>query len=230
MLWAVAVAVLYVVMWLGFPVPGWGRNLTTDYTISGDLMAHRCFLFIIVALGESILITGATVGRLPASAGTIAAFVVAFAGSALLWWLYFDRAEEAGRNVIAAAADPGRLGLSAYTFAHIPIVTGIIDVAAADAVTLANPNDAATVTSAALILGGPILYLAGMTLFKRILWGIVPRSRLVAIGALAALVPLATAASALVLSLAAALVLLAIALSELRAGRRPDQLVERSEA
>ena len=40
------------------------------------------------------------------------AFVVAFIGSVALWWLYFDRGAEAGREAITHTADPGWLGLS----------------------------------------------------------------------------------------------------------------------
>jgi low temperature requirement protein LtrA len=54
-------------------------------------MAHRCPLFVTLALGESLLITGTTLGELPSSAGTLAAFVVAFAGSVAFWWIYSRR-------------------------------------------------------------------------------------------------------------------------------------------
>ena len=170
----------------------------------------------ILALGESILISGATFGELPDAAETIAAFVVAFIGSATLWWLYFDRAEAAGMEVIAAASDPGRLGLSAYTYFHIPMVAGIVVVAAADEVTIAHPADPATGAVAALILGGPLLFLLGNALFKWALWDYVPRSRIVAMGALIALIPFAAVASSLWLSVAATLVLIGLALWDLR--------------
>ncbi len=45
----------------------------------------------IVVLGESILLTGATFADLDSSAVTVTAFVVASAGSVALWWIYFDR-------------------------------------------------------------------------------------------------------------------------------------------
>jgi low temperature requirement protein LtrA len=62
---------------------------------------------------ESILLTGATFADLNPSAGTVTAFVVAFAGSVALWWIYFDRGARLASDVIAAADDPGRLGRSA---------------------------------------------------------------------------------------------------------------------
>jgi low temperature requirement protein LtrA len=172
---------------------------------------------VILALGESILVTGANFGELPSSTQTVAAFIVAFIGSVALWWIYFDRAEEAGRRVISAASDPGRIGVSAYTYFHIPMVAGIIAAAGADELTIAHPTDEATVATTALILGGPALYLVGNAMFKWALWDRLPRSRLVAICALAALVPLAVVSSALTLLVAAALVLVVVALWDVRA-------------
>jgi low temperature requirement protein LtrA len=215
----VAVVAEYGGVWLGFPVPGLGRSRTTDYTIAGEHMAERCQLFVILALGESILVTGTNFGELHRTAQTIAAFVVAFIGSAALWWIYFDRGAEAGRRVISAASDPGQLGVSAYTYFHIPMVAGIIAAAGADELTIAHPTNEATVEAAALILGGPALYLAGNALFKWALWDRLPRSRLVAICALATLVSLAVVSSTLVLLVAATLVVIAVALWDMRAER-----------
>ncbi len=71
-LWAAAVAIDYVVTWIGFPIPGFGRSRTPDWMIAGAHLAERNELFIILALGESILVTGATYGELPRSAATVA--------------------------------------------------------------------------------------------------------------------------------------------------------------
>ncbi len=218
-LWAIAVALDYLVMWVGFPLPRLGRSRTTDYTIAGSHMAHRSYLFVIVALGESILVTGANFGELPGSAETVAAFVVAFVGSVAFWWIYFDRLEEAGQNMISSASDPGRIALTAYTYCHIPMVAGIIVAAAADEQTIAHPGEPATVATAALILGGPTLYLVGHILFKWALWRHVLRSRLLALAALVALVPVAAVSSALALMAAATTVLVALVLWDLRAER-----------
>ena len=99
------------------------------------------------------------------------------------------------------------------------MVAGIIAAAGADELTIAHPTDEATVATAALILGGSALYLAGNALFKWALWDRLPRSRLVAICTLAALVPLAVVSSTLALLIAATLIIVAVALWDLRAER-----------
>jgi low temperature requirement protein LtrA len=57
-LWLAAVVVDLIGPMCGFLTPALGRSRTTDWTIAGWHMAERCQLFIIIALGESILVTG----------------------------------------------------------------------------------------------------------------------------------------------------------------------------
>jgi low temperature requirement protein LtrA len=218
-IWLAAVIVEYGGVWLGFPVPRLGRSRTTDYTIAGGHMAERCHLFVILALGESILRIGVNFSDLASSPPETAAFVVAFLASVSLWWIYFDRSAEAARHVISAARDPGRLGAVAYTYFHLPMVAGIIASAAADQLTIAHPDIPLTTATAALILGGPALYLAGNALFKHALWGELPRSRMVALGALGAMIALALVSSPLVLLAAATAVLAGVALWDTRSNR-----------
>ena len=117
-------------------MPGFGRSRTEEWTIEGGHLAERCQLVVIVAGGESILLTGATFADLDPSAGTVTAFVVAFAGIVALWWIYFDRGARLASAVIAAADDVGRQGRSAYTYFHVPMVAGIIVTAVADELTI----------------------------------------------------------------------------------------------
>lgn len=216
-LWVIALAVLYVVTGTGFPLPRLGRSLTSDYTITGAHMAERCYLFITIALGESILVIGSQFGELPRTASAVAAFVTAFIGSVAIWWIYFDRSAEAAREAIATARDPGRLGVIAYTYFHVPIVAGVIVAAAGYELAMAHPGDQLDVATACLILGGPALFLVGQTLFKSAVWGRVPSSRLVPIGAVLALIPVAVVSTALVLLSLATTVLAAAALWSSRA-------------
>jgi low temperature requirement protein LtrA len=215
-IWTAAVIVDYGGVWLGNPVPRMGRSLTGDYTITGSHMAERCEGFVILALGESIIITGLNFGQLPSSAGRVAAFAIAFVSSVALWWIYFDRSAEAARGVISDATDPGRLGVSAYTYCHLPIVAGIIVAAAADKLTIAHPDAGVTAATAAVILGGPALYLLGNALFKWALWRELPRSRPLAILTLSVLVLLALVSSLVILLFAATVIVVGVALLDAR--------------
>jgi len=150
---------------------------------------------------------------------TVAAFVVAFAGSVALWWVYFDRSAEDAGGVIAESADPGRLGRSAYTYCHLPMVAGIIVTAVGDELTIAHPGGHASVATTATVLAGPALFLAGHALSKRVVFGRVSVPRLLAIVALAGLWPLGPALSPLLLASVATLVVAAVAVSDTRMAR-----------
>ena len=137
LLWLATVAVDILGGLAGFWTPGLGRSSTRDWTIEGSHFAERCQAFILIALGESLVVTGATLSRLRTVTGQeAAAFLAAFVGSVGLWWLYFHRSAEAGAQAIASSADPGRLGRSAYHLIHPVMVAGIIVVAAGDQLVL----------------------------------------------------------------------------------------------
>jgi low temperature requirement protein LtrA len=119
-LWAVALFIEYVSPSVGFWTPGFGRSTTVDWDIEGSHMAERCGLFIIIALGESILVTGAKFGDLPWTAPTIAGFAVSFVGSVAMWWIYFNIGAETASHRIAGSSDPGEAcacRLHVYAFA-----------------------------------------------------------------------------------------------------------------
>jgi low temperature requirement protein LtrA len=181
--WVAAVAMDSLGPAFGFVTPGLGRSITRDWNISGEHLAERCKLFLIIALGESILVTGGTFGQLDITLVTLAAFVVAFLGSVTLWWIYFDVSFDAAEQTFASSSDPGRLGRFAYTYLHIPMVAGIIVTAVADELVIAHPLGQATPDTVATVLGGPALFLAGHLLFKRAVFGVwsIPRGAAIAV-------------------------------------------------
>jgi len=219
-LWVLAALIDFAAPSLGFVTPGLGRSTPADWAIAGEHLAERCQLFVIIALGESILATGAAVTELPSSAATLAAFATAFLGAAAFWWLYFDRAAEAGSGVIERAPDPGRLGRSAYTYAHLPIIAGIIVSAVGDEMVIAHPGGRTNAATALVVLGGPALFLLGHALFKWLIFGGIALNRLLGIVALAALVPASAVVPPLALALTATLVVLAVAASDYVLRRR----------
>jgi low temperature requirement protein LtrA len=216
MLWIPALALELAAPAAGYWLPGRGRAATTDYDIEGTHFGERCQVFIIIALGESIVVTGATASQAGLTAMTVLCLVVAFVETAALWWLYFGATAEHARVTIINCDDPGRLARDAYTYVHLPIVAGIIAIAVANGLLIAEPHQTANGVGVAMILGGPALYLAGESLFDWRVTGAANGKRLVVAALLIGLVPLGGQTSVLVLSLVVALLLPTLAIWELR--------------
>ncbi len=180
-------------------------------------MAERCGLFIIIALGELILITGATFADLPWNAVNVTAFAVAFVNSVALWAVYFNIGAERASRQIASSSDPGRMARSGYTYMHILIIAGIIVAAVGDELVLHHPGGSVEAQTLAVIVGGPALYLIGNTLFKRLSAPYFPLSHLVGLGMLALLAAFVLAIDEmkpLLLVAAATAILIAVAIWE----------------
>jgi low temperature requirement protein LtrA len=211
LLWVVALVLDYGAPLHGFALPLIGRTPTRDWTLAGGHLAERNQLVILIALGESILAVGAAFAELRARPAVVTAFAAGFVGTVSLWWLYFVRQAAEAAQAIAYARDPTRVGRAAYAYAHGIMVSGVIVVAVAIERTITRPTGTTSAATAAVILGGPALYLAGNSLFNYSLSGRTPWSRLVGVAALALLVPLALAADPLELSLAATAVIVTLA-------------------
>jgi low temperature requirement protein LtrA len=219
--WLLAVVIDLAAPVSGFHTPGLGRSTTSDWVISGGHLAERCQLFVLIALGESVVDTGTSMSSGSFTTPTVTAFVLAFLGTVALWWIYFDRGAEDSSRAIATSNDPGRLGRSAYTYYHLPMVAGIILTAVADEKVITHPDGHGSLGVTAVILGGPALFLAGHLLFKRAVFGVLSWPRLVAIVVLAALVPVGALVSALLLGGLSAVVVIAVAVTDLVLHPRP---------
>ena len=212
LLWTLAVAIDLTGGGVGFWTPWLGRTQTAEWNVHAGHFAERCQAFLLIALGESIVVTGASLSALPAvSSAEAAAVATAFTVSVALWWLYFDRSAEEGADVFAGSADPGRLGRSAYHLIHPVMIAGIIVTAAADQLVLAHPSTSAAGPTAAMLLGGAALFLAGHATFTWAVWHVVAWTRLAAIAVLVALAALAHTLSALELAAIVALTVVVVA-------------------
>jgi low temperature requirement protein LtrA len=208
--WSVAVVMNLVAPMFGYFVPGLGSSRTGDWPVHGFHFAERCRLFMIIALGESFLATGGSYANSDATVAATTAFFVAFLGSVALWWIYFTRNEAAGR-VLQGSRDPGRLARSAFTYLHLPMVAGIIAIAAADELVVAHPSDPASVESVGLMVTGAVLFLLAHAAFEQLVFGTPPWSHLVAVALLLALIPLGAVVSGVAFSSSVALILLGLA-------------------
>lgn len=209
--WAVALTIEYISPAARFWIPKYGASAVADWVVDGGHMAERCALFIIIALGEFIVVTGATFADLPWTLQTVTAFASALIGAMAMWWIYFHKGAEAGSEQISRSSEPGRLARLAYTYLHMPIVAGIILSAVADELVLTHPaehSDPRTVLSA---IGGPLLFLIGTILFKHTIRGFLQLSHGVGIVALVILAWFASALSPLMLSLTTSAIMIVVA-------------------
>jgi low temperature requirement protein LtrA len=200
MLWAIALLIEYISPAVRFWIPKYGASTVADWFVEGGHMAERCAGFIIIALGESIVVTGATFADLTWSVENVGAFVSAFIGSIAMWWIYFHKGAEAGSELISRSSEPGRLARLAYTYLHMPIVAGIILSAVADELVLTHPNGHSDIRTVVSAIGGPLLFLFGTILFKHAIRGFLQLSHGVGIIAFAILAWLAAGLSPLLLS------------------------------
>ncbi len=224
-LWAIAIGIEYLMPAVGMRVPGLGRSTPQDWRIDGPHLAERCAGFVLIALGESLVVTGATFTDLAWDRFVAEAFFAAFLGCVAMWAIYFNIGAERASHHIGTAADPGRLGRSGYTYLHLLIVAGIIVSAVADEIALTHPHGHADLTAVLVIVGGPALYLLGTALFKRLTAPNVPLSHLVGLGLLLALGVVGGMIDRLHLATATTAILIVVAVWEWASltdrGRRP---------
>ena len=141
LLWIPALALDLIAPIARYWLPGRGRAVTSEWDIEGGHFAERCQLFIIIALGESIVVTGATAADAGLTSTVVACLAVAFLETVALWWLYFGTSAERSHAAMSLSDDPGRVARDAYTYFHVLIVAGIVATAAAASLLIAGPHD-----------------------------------------------------------------------------------------
>jgi low temperature requirement protein LtrA len=183
--WLIALAIEYGSASLGFRIPGLKAPGVDDWDVSGPHIAERSALFVIIAIGESFLVTGFAFVDQEASGVGVAGVFLAFVNGVAMWWLYFDHGEQAGSKAISASSEPGRIARLAYTYVHVIIIAGIVVTSVADKNVLEHPEDSMTLPVAVTIVGGPLFYIVGLLLFRWIVTRTVLVSHVVGLGLLA---------------------------------------------
>ncbi len=218
---ASSVLLLMASQFQGWPQTGlWMLALLADYvgTALGGFrgwrlpspghFSERHGLIIIIALGESIVAIGVGVAKEPITWVIIAASVLGLILASALWWAYFDVSALLGEHALATepVETRARLGRNAYSFAHLPLMLGIVLVAFGLKEVLLYVSDSSehsltdplpSVALAALV-GGVVIYLLGHVVFKWLTVHTVSVVRLAAAGVLLLTIPLIAETPALV--------------------------------
>ena len=138
------------------------------FELGPEHFAERHGALIIVAIGESVAAIGIGAIGKPVNAQLILAAVLGLAISVAFWWTYFgsddDARGERAMRAAPAARRPG-LAITAYFYAHIPMLLGIIFVAAG--VAKAVSHGLKPSLPAALVLGlGGAAFVGGTAAFR----------------------------------------------------------------
>ena len=163
-LWLAALGVDLAGPLVRFWLPRLGSTPHRLWEIDGNHFAERFELFVIIALGESIVLTGVTASNTGLSASVTVALGLAFVSSTALWWLYFSGTARILVDRISGSRvdEIGALGRDVFTYLHLPIIAGIVLMAVGDELVIAHPNEALEMSGALTMLCGPALYLVGL--------------------------------------------------------------------
>lgn len=214
-LWLIAVLCDYTSPMFGFYLPGMGRSISSkEWTIEGQHLAERIQLFVIIAFGETIMMTGASLSEFDEWDATIVyAAVISFTNSLAMWWIYFDVSSEAGSQKMKRISNPGLLGLK-YHSIHVVLVGALIVCAVGDELVVNHPLKEMTMPGIFAMIGGPILYLSANGIYKWITCRIIAWSHVIAIIVLALIFPFADIINPLQLNGLTALIFIAVVVYE----------------
>ena len=184
-----------------------GRGASWD--LNPSHIAERHGLFVIIAIGESLIVAGTAVASAERTLALASAAVVTIVVASLLWWTYFGWLQEALDHRYSACP-PDRLGplaRDAFSLAHFPLIGGIVGFAVAIELIAAHPDQPAPGGVMASLGIGIALFVACSALSLRLLGGPILLPRLLIllvmlvllalVGAMPPVLPLAVVAAAL---------------------------------
>jgi low temperature requirement protein LtrA len=212
-LWALAATTDLVTPWLV-------RNRLAALRYDPDHLPERFGLFLIIALGESVVQVGVTASAGPLTPARLGATVAAYVLACALWWVYFIFAARAVRYAMGAAQIQAEVIRPVFAYGHLLFICGIIAVAVGLAETEAAPTEPLAWGPAGLLVGGCALYLStfGYTrwrMFHKVSW-----TRLSAAAVCLLLLPMAPNVPGLVELTALALVVVGLNVLEAVVVRR----------
>jgi low temperature requirement protein LtrA len=154
--WGAAIVLDVIAALVGASREGW--NLHAEH------FAERHGLFVIIALGESLIVaaTGVSDAAWSPTRLMVAVLTVALTGG--LWWTYFPRAKPRLDAALHNATGKARsmLGRDAFSLLHFPLVCGIIACAATIEEALSHPGDPLGRVWRTTLGAGLLLYLGSM--------------------------------------------------------------------
>jgi low temperature requirement protein LtrA len=172
--WTIAVVIDYVSAAARYPTPGLGRVPVAQYEKTTEHLAERYQQFVILALGDIILVPILELSTADFTRARLAAFLATFLTMLLLWQMYVF-----GAGTFRRPTSARELGVASRLgqYTHLMMVAGMVATAAGADVVVADPNGTSGPRLVALVFGGPAVFLIGRTLFTYVIAGHLPLHR-----------------------------------------------------
>ena len=142
------------------------------FSIQPSHFVERHGALVIVVFGESVADIGIGAAGHPVTVSLVASAVLGLALTATLWWAYFGVADDERAEDAFTRADPEirpSLALNAYWYAYIPMLLGIVSLAAGIKVAMVHPGGSLPWRPSLALGGGVALFLAGDVAFRHAL-------------------------------------------------------------
>ena len=155
-LWAAAIVLDLIAGAIGGRLEGW--NLHPEH------FAERHGLFVIIALGETLIVAAARVSGASWTSSLLSVAVLAVAVTCGLWWSYFPRTKPALDRAFEAAsgAEQTRMGRDVFSLLHFPMLCGVIAYAFVVEEIVAHPGEALALDGRIALAAGLVLFVGGM--------------------------------------------------------------------
>ncbi|MCG8468299.1 MAG: low temperature requirement protein A [Gemmatimonadetes bacterium] len=147
-------------------VAAWDSGASAEsWNLNPEHFAERHGLFMIIALGESIIVVGAGLVDTELTTDTLALGLLAVGLACALWWTYFAFAKPALDRVLedGEIQAQSRLARDAYTLLHFPMALGVIALAAALEEAALHPTDPLDTANRLALAIGLVLFVGGMS-------------------------------------------------------------------
>ncbi|HEU5302357.1 MAG TPA: low temperature requirement protein A [Acidimicrobiia bacterium] len=148
-----------------------------EWDLDTEHFSERHGLFVIIALGESLIVAATAVSVDERTGSLVAVTAAALAVACLLWWTYFAWVKDAIEEGFASTPPEvlGATARDAFSLGHFPLVCGIIGFAIAIEEIVHHPSDVPSGEVTAALGAGVTLYVvaAAFSLWRTsrvILW------------------------------------------------------------
>ncbi|MFQ5945332.1 MAG: low temperature requirement protein A [Candidatus Methylomirabilales bacterium] len=181
-----------------------------EWNIHPEHFGERHGLFVIIALGETLIVAASGVTDALWTIDLLALGVLAVAITCGLWWSYFTRAKTILDHALASAhgSERSKMARSVFSLLHFPMMFGVIAFAASVEAAVANPVEPFLMGERVSLAVGLFLFVGGMAvaiwwatriLFRtRVILILVAATAIVSVAGVSSLITLAIALSGVI--------------------------------